>query len=207
MIRDVIQHLIAPLNGLTIDEGGFIDVLAGMVTTAEIVADDGKVRKFPIPVFTSLSSDECNNHDYMGLLVPDESKRCIVYVEAQAAQAIKVSTNATQYGFRASVICWYNSLGFTATTDLSTKISTLILGRLRRSTLPNGILTGYRMEVVGLADNNPTTFSKYTYYNRLAPFMSSPYGFFQIDVNIHFTANESPNCSPSLTPINLAAFC
>jgi len=176
----------------------FIDKWAGLVKPLrKKVQQIDKI--FPVAINTPVN---CDQNDYTAL-VPDSSKRSIVYVEqVGSAQVETITSNYEHMTATIRLVVWYNldriTDGAYVSEDklvdqildwLPKRLSdSLFVGAKQVHLLPTGVV--YGTDVV----------SQYTYNEIKSQFGTHPYGIFAIDLDVwYITTHCSRGIVPSFT--------
>lgn len=173
----------------------FIDKWAGLVKPMrKKVQTEDKI--FPVAINTPVN---CNQSDYMAL-VPDSSKRSIVYVEKQGDLEVTLSTNNyEQINATLRIVVWYNLDKITQSEYISEDILVdKILDWLPKR-LNDNLFVGAKQvhfEPINIIYGTEIV-SKYTYNEIKTQFGIHPYGIFAIDVDCWYITTH---CSRAIVP-------
>ena len=173
----------------------FIDKWAGLVKPLrKKVQQTDKI--FPVAINTP---SNCDQNDYMAL-VPDSTKRSIVYVEQiGSAQVESITSHYEQMAATIRLVVWYNLDRITEGEYLSEdklvdqildwlpkRLSdSLFVGAKQVHLLPTGVV--YGAEIV----------SAYTYNEIKTQFAMHPFGLFAIDLDVWYVTTH---CSRGIVP-------
>jgi hypothetical protein len=210
MIRDIARVFRNKLNNdFYLPDGlGVITHLAGLTRVKEVSISQGQIRKVPVPVDCDEVEEElCNDCEPIFKLVPDQTKRCIVYFEGTDAKLVQSMPNVSKYSCNLVLICWYNSQGFQPVENLHTRLSSLFINKLKSIQTHSQELSIKEVEVISVNDSNGNIFSKYTYSDFRSAYLGCPFGSFSINFKINFSSNEVQSCFSPIVPVNFDGCC
>lgn len=182
---EIVKNLSANVN--------FFDKWAGLVRPMRKKVQNVD-KTFPVAINTP---SNCSQSDYVSL-VPDSSKKSIVYIEMVNAPVVDVQRHhSKQMSATLRLVVWYNLDLITAGQYVSEDIlvdqvmdfmpnmlsNTLVNGAQSIHIQPNTII--YGTEIV----------SQYTYEEIKSQFGTHPYGIFAIDLDVWWIA---VHCQPSI---------
>lgn len=201
MIKDICNTFKGKL--LEDAELGIIETLQGLTRVLEYYPDEeSKVKRIPYPV-DYIESQECQDQE-LTILVPDSSKRSIVYFEATPATFISGQDKSTSYSAVISLVCWYNTNGFENKDTIQTRLVSRFSSYIKSSSYSEGdFLDIGEIEVLRVVED-PSVFSKYTYDQANSQYLTHPYGYFKIEFKTDFLLYENTDCDEPIVVINTA---
>ena len=188
-----IKYLIDTILTPKISVLDFVDRYAGIVRTINIAEGNGTetgiVKRYPVAC--NVTGADCANIGIYQNLVPDDSKKSIVYwemIQPMANVGYTSTRNFFEKRFRgtARLVVWLNlaKLGIENCTDAVNIIPILEKEITMRGKIMSGIFAGAQLRIQPLRMVNQeinTVFGKYD-YNKLKNFYLYPFDFFAIDV-------------------------
>ena len=190
-VKYLIDTLIQP-NILGLD---WVDLYGGMVQTINMQIDSTAEREGPIkryPVSCDVNKKDCNNIGVLQNLVPNDSRKSIVYWEEVQPMVDRGTTKKGQFFYRnfqgtARIVVWLNLLKLGQTScrapiDAVLQVENLISfkGKIQGGVFDESMV---RIHPKGMVKHDiQTIFGKYD-YNKLKNFYLTPYDYFAIDVN------------------------
>jgi hypothetical protein len=205
-IADLMKSNLSDLNG----SDKIISTLAGLTRVFEYKGTDNELKKLAYPLDCTQLEPNCQECEELFILVPDQSKRCIVYFEGGASSPVQNMEGATKYQTTISLVCWYNLQGFTATSNLQSRLIALFSDRCKNITTfyqANQSITGISVEVLRVQDSDPSIFSKYTYSQDKSQYLGCPFSSFKIDFKVNFTLYENPICFDGIVVTDIPVCC
>lgn len=192
MISEIAQQLVNTF----VSSVPFADKVAGLVIPLRKM--DNKTEKiFPAAINTDKSCD----YSTFTALVPDSSKKSIIYCEKIGDITLEQRTpNYWIANANLRLFCWYNLdlINEGQYIDEGVIIGNIIT-QIPRS-LPDNLFTyvkKVRIYVDGVTTGSDL-FLKYTYNEVKTQFMTFPYGAFAIDVSVQYVLNK---CATTLFPL------
>lgn len=147
----------------------FIDQYAGVVNVAKIISND-TVKIFPVDCNTPTDCETSK----LRALVPNSTKRSILYFEDQGTSQIEVLQGGYKFQASLKLICWFNYKKIAALCEPSL-IATNILKFLPTNLGNFDEFIDVWIEVVS-QDPAEGVFDKYTYLEEKTQFVTYPYG-------------------------------
>lgn len=188
-----IKYLIDTILTPKISVLDFVDRYAGIVRTINIAEGNGTetgiVKRYPVAC--NVTGADCANIGIYQNLVPDDTKKSIVYwemIQPMSNVGYTSTRNFFEKRFRgtARLVVWLNlaKLGIENCTDAVNIIPILEKEITTRGKIMGGIFDGAQLRIQPLRMVNQeinTVFGKYD-YNKLKNFYLYPFDFFAIDV-------------------------
>ena len=195
MIKDVIELLQKNLNpyfGLNLP----ISHLAGLTFLKEFTVSetDNVKNSYPVPV------DSRESKGNVLYLVPDKSKRCVVWFESTDFTQKDINSGYMAKG-RIDLFCWYNSEHFSC-GFIQSKLVRLLMSALKGDFEKNEIIKSLSMVPVSIEENKPTIFSKYSYNKTNPEALLPPFSYFKISYDATFAYSISDSCTTDLVVID-----
>lgn len=207
-IADLFKSKLQDLQG----EDKIITTLAGLTRVFEYKTGTGEgvTKRLPFPLDCNQPEPNCEECNELFLLVPDQSKRCIVYFEGGNSNPLHSLGGATKYQSVLSLVCWYNTLGFATVENLQSRLIALFSDRCKSIMLnyeAEQTISDVVVEVTRVYDSDPQIFSKYTYSQDKSQFLGCPFSSFKIDFKVTFLLYENENCFNALVAVPLPNCC
>jgi hypothetical protein len=184
----------------------FVELVAGVVraVTYTETAEDNKVRRIILPVSWDTNAQQCyDQQNPIRDLVPDSSKRGILYFEDNGASIIDSNVYGNTYQAKINLVCWYNKAlilenvyGHAQSTFIMLVKKAIGVDKIVNR--PPFTRVMVRIDSIAAQDN--TTFRKYTYNETERQYLMPPYEFFNIVLNCRFTVPDSA-CFPALPSV------
>ena len=169
----------------------WIDKIAGLTQVARIsVADSKTEKRFPISCDMSFE-DACREGCYDSL-VPDSSKRSIIYFEEISLNLQRRVGSRLYYESSLRLVGWlnYNMLG--GGCGSSAKYITDIIRALPQMPVDDTNFRAITIEVMSQLPRDANIFGKYTYNEKQTQYLMLPYDFFALDIRTRFFI--TPEC-------------
>lgn len=167
----------------------WVDKYAGVVKPLTMHGDDKKRIVFPASCQETFWN--CSEGKYKSL-IPDSSKRSILYLEDRGIRAI--STSGPKIVFRASfdLVCWLNMklLGFEGCSYSSQAIMGILNKLPIGIPFNNGNYHKINITLNGERPKNENPFSKYSYDEATTQFLMYPFDFFVLNFDVEFEINK-----------------
>lgn len=198
MIKELCKTLKERLefkNGLQ-----FLDVYAGLVQTVTYKDNDENdnplTKRMPVSYHTNI--EDCVNPSPERALIPDSSKKGIVYFEESggAYQVRRMAGGRTMW--RAQIICvvWMNRKNITGDSydEITTKTRSEIMRKLKSEDISEPFIK--------ILVNNtrirqtPEIFSKYSYEETILQYLRPPFEYYALDLDVTFFINGE--CLPEI---------
>jgi hypothetical protein len=203
MNRAIANVLKTKLQGLPL-----IDKMAGLVQTVEYQQtesdDTGTVQKTiikKVPVSTDVElTDECIE---TGDLVPDSSKRGILYFEDGGVMPLASPASYQAYRSKLRLVSWFNTavVGVDNSFEVAPMLIALILKKLCELNQTNqGNYLRLKVALESIPKSNKDIFSPYTYDIYTNGFLFAPYDYFALDLTVEFMIN--PDCLSELLMVS-----
>ncbi len=207
-LADLLKSKLEDLHG----EDKVITTLAGLTRVFEYKTGtgEGELKKLPFPIDCNQPEPNCEDCNELFILVPDQNKRCIVYFEGGGSVPIQSLEGATKYQSVLSLVCWYNTNGFTTAENLQSRLIALFSDRCKSVMLNYGdgqSLCNVSVEVVRVYDSDPQIFSKYTYNQDKSQFLGCPFSSFKIDFKVTFLQYENEICFNPIVAVPIPFCC
>lgn len=181
----------------------FIDLAAGLAKTVEIKepVEGGATLTKRFPVWVSNGEpDTCSGAEIS--LIPDSSKRGILYFEDGGVRVVKRLAYGIQYTSTLRLVCWLNGQLITGQTykEISAEAITDILGRLVRGVgINRGAYTRLKIVPLNIAPMDAAVFSRYTYDETVMQYLRPPFEFFAVTLQCEYVVPF--NCIKQITVI------
>ncbi len=209
MIKDVANRIKAVLNESFFenDGTGIITHLSGLVRTKELKPIEGEKEKKKIPFpLEDEDIEDCGEQFSIHKLVPDETKRCIVYFEGENSKFVQSLGDKTNWTTNLNLICWYNSSLFEEQDLLQSRLISLFSSVVKSVKTKDDVLAIKNIELLTVSEST-NIFSKYTYSDMISNYLLHPFGYFSITFKINFTTNEKTDCLPSIATLPNQSIC
>lgn len=196
------NDIIAEYYSQKVEALEWTDVVGGLVKTVSkrVLIGDNKYKTQYFPVACDTTWEDCEgNSESLRMLVPDSSKRCVIYFEDKGTSQRMVDGKVTMVS-NLRLVCWMNlnrfnnagcSLSFYAISSLQNALFT------SKPENFSSIVQSIRCTSWAVAPKSADIFSKYT-YNEFKQFLLKPFDYFAIDIVTEFSVN--PSCVPDLSP-------
>lgn len=164
----------------------WIDKYAGVVKIISQKNESNKTQFFPVSCQSTFT--ECNSSRYKDL-IPDSSKKSVVYLEDKGIRPVGVNKWSATF----DLVAWLNfdKIGFSGCSYAGVAIAG-ILSKLDINPFNSGVYTSIMMEVTGQAPVNQNPFQKYSYDEAVTQFMMYPFEYFVLSINVNF--DITPTC-------------
>lgn len=189
-IADIIKSHIEGLD--------FVDKIAGLtrVLTFDIVTTDSEGKRVPVqksfPVACCVTADDCKNGAYNDLM-PNSQYKTVIYFEDMGITFVKSEGNFKYYTSQLRLVCWINIqkiLNLSCKTDIpctyAARIITQIIRALPQFPLSHSPFEKFYSEIINQEVSSPSIFSQYTYDEKHAQFLFSPFDYFALDITTSF---------------------
>lgn len=191
------HELAATMKGM-ISHFPFVDVLAGLVKTAETSTpndDDGTVKrqKFPVAWDTNIGGN-CHAGAERDL-IPDSSRRSIIYFEDLGTNITRDGRNGDiAFAGTVRLVGWLNRNRLVGNPyqEVSAHIIAAIIGKLNMRYENLGIFKRLSVYATRVPPQDQNLFSRYTYDETVRQFLMPPYEAFGIDFASTYRVN--PGC-------------
>ena len=174
------------------------DAYAGLVNdfVRIDIGENAKGNKVPIrkvfPISCDASFEECTNGKYQWL-APNVKKRSVIYFEDRGS--ILLSRNADNYNFtsRIRMTVWFNSnkFGYGNECDISPRLIGNILQFIPVSPFNESYFSRISIKFIGEEVKDSRIFSRFTYDEPITQYLLKPYGYFALNFEVNYTANDS----------------
>ena len=164
-------------------ETGVISHLFGLAYTKDISENNSDIVSLPIPYDTQ---DDCAD---IYTLVPDETKRCIVYFDSEDESISGLEVFSGQI----RLVCWYNSKLYAYPSTVETFLIQSFLSKI--STSNSNQELSFRVSDFSITNGEPI-FRRYDYDK---DYICPPFGRFVITIKLSISlrcVENSPNDSP-----------
>jgi hypothetical protein len=173
----------------------FLETVAGVAKAVTYIENDfetGKPKTKTIPVACDHNIDVTGPQERD--LVPDSSKKGILYFEENGAEKLREYGPGTEYVANVTCVCWYNRELITGGTY--DKVQTHFIQLLRTAiggefqpfnTYP---FTRVMVNLQGIAPQDASVFSRYTYDETERQYLMAPYEHFALRLQIKFTVGR-----------------
>lgn len=173
----------------------FVDVLAGMaqtVTQTDTGQDDTVpaviTKKFPVS-YDVVGAGNCVGTEVA--LIPDSSKKSIIYFEDFGIQVTGRVHGMVGYNSSLRLICWLNRANLVGATytEISGRCQAAVVDTLLTRNPENiGMFTRLIVNVARIPPQDPALFGKYTYDETTRQYLRPPFEFFGIDFTATYQA-------------------
>lgn len=194
-VAKVLAEALEPLYTIKL-----VSVLAGLVKTAVTETKDKKPKKFPIPFSSDSQPLQITNDS----LIPDSSKRAIIYFEGNDTQMTDFTDKRSRMTSNLRLICWYNADQYeTKRGSVHTALLSYVLGQIPKAKQLADDIYITKIDIGKIHDSTAKLFSQYTYKEERGQFMQPPYYAFGIDITVEFQLNHF--CHDIIIPIDTAS--
>jgi hypothetical protein len=180
----------------------FTDTIAGMVQRVEyrdVDQDNNPVTKrMPVAYDVSETANACLKGPERAL-VPDSSKRSIIYFEDSGSSFIDRQSSWLHFRSALTLVCWMNRARLTGDSysEISAHVIASTVGKIvNRQPESHGIFTRLITNVTRIMPQDATVFSKYTYDETVTQYLRPPFEFFGLLISVDYRIN--PDCVNSL---------
>lgn len=180
----------------------FTDTIAGLVQRVEyreLDQDNVPVTKrMPVAYDVSETPNICLKGPERAL-VPDSSKRSIIYFEDGGSSFIDRQSSWLHFRASLTMVCWMNRerLVGNAHAEISAHVIASCVGKLvNRQPENHGIFTRIITNVTRIMPQDATIFARYTYDETVTQYLRPPAEFFGLTVSVDYRIN--PDCVSSL---------
>lgn len=145
---------------------------------------------------------EASNGCYKGperALVPDSSKRSIIYFEDAGSSFIDRQGGWLHFRSSVTLVCWMNRARLVgdAYAEISAHVIAATVGKIvNRQPETHGIFTRMVANVSRIMPQDATIFSKYSYEESVTQYLRPPFEFFGLLITVDYRIN--PDCIGSL---------
>lgn len=174
-----------------------IEKLAGLVQTHEyqetVFDENGEnprtvVKK--IPVSCDMTVGTCDEKD----LVPDNSKKGILYFEDNGVVSLGKEGQNFRYRSKLRMIVWFNSKwidGNSCTEASAILINHVVASLSALNTASRQNLTRLQVSIDNIPRQGKALFAEYTYDAYNTGYLMAPYEYFGIDISVDFQMHHS----------------
>lgn len=171
----------------------FSDVVAGL--SRPVTKKDGeKDKTFP----TSINTTTTCNTSQLKDLVPNSSKKSIMYFEDNGTSVLETQRRKIHYESNIRLICWYNLKKINQTLTDDNKLIANILKTITKRLDNQDYITGIRVIQNGIPVRDGL-FNEYDYDEVNTQFMTYPFGAFGIDLIVTYYVMTSSTCITDIT--------
>jgi len=168
-----------------IDDLPFIDKIAGVVRVVRFKNKDGILKSYPADCRISL--DDCNKGKRYMDLIPDSSKKSVIYLEDTGLRQTSRNGNIQQYNAQYNLIGWLN-LAKLGVDNCS--YSAIAIGAIfKRISIPqfhSGIYQYVNIKILGQQPKSVDPFTKYNYDETINQYLMFPYDHFVLSIEVDF---------------------
>lgn len=191
MNRAIANILKTSLSGIP-----FVDKLAGLVYVAEY--DDsffgGNDVQITISKRIPLSCDVDPGSCDKNYLIPDSSKKGILYFEDQGITFLGKDRRDNSYSSLIRLVCWVNTdwIQNNTCTDAGGLLQNYCIAEIQKLNLTNQApFKKIQIQVQAIPRRDKNIFSAYTYDEKATQFLIPPYDFFAIDFRITYLVPQA----------------
>lgn len=188
---------------------GLVTTLSGLVKTATVQRDGGKVERFPYPFASETQPIMMTNSD----LIPDSRSRAIIYFEGNDTNVSESTAQRTRMTSEVRLICWYDSSKFQV-SGVPAKVDTVhtvllsnILANLHKAKTIESPIKALNIDIIRVLDSTQRLFSNYTYKEERGQYLQAPYYAIGIDIRSTFQLSHSDGCFNKLLAVDSADEC
>lgn len=181
---------------LDLVDGNVITHHCGLVRKVDtkLLSGGQKFDQVPVPYQTT-EADCCA--DGWSYLVPDATKRCIVYFEDFG---VNFDDDERRLWFSSNLrlICWYNAQLFEPDENLQLNLMLSLLTALKEPIKPehaNPMILGLKVQALRSGVGGWELFNRYS-YEKGFPMLYEPYGYFGIDLKCSYQINYGCRTQP-----------
>lgn len=194
VIAQILSKRLEPLHSKQL-----VTTLSGLVKTASVVRDGGRVIKFPVPHDTETQNIIIENAS----LVPDYGQRAILYFEGLNSTISESVKNKTKMRSNLRLVCWYNAARFLKSG--SGTIHEMLLSeilRLLQTGRDTNVVQGIVVSPTTVLDSTATLFSRYSYLEERGQYLLAPYFALGVDINVTYQLSHNC-CHGELLPVDV----
>ncbi len=178
MNNKVANILVSYLDGLA-----WVGKIAGLTQIAK-VTEGGVEKRFPISCDLSYE-DACRIGCYDELM-PSSQRRSVLYFEDGSFNFIRQEGNRLYYESRLRLVCWLNYRLIEGGCGSSGDYVIEVIKALPAVPTNIGGLLRFSTVVASQAQRSSGIFSKYTFDEKRAQYLMSPFDFFALDLRVNF---------------------
>lgn len=205
-VGNIITELIEDLP--FIDPKGFAGVVK--VITMQDTSDNNRLKTFPVSC--NMSEDECKKGKRYLDLVPDSSKRSVLYLEDTGLRFQgRDGTRPNYSNWKASynLICWLNlpKLGVSGCSYSALAIAGIMekfpLQPFNFEDSPLSVYNRVMITLLGQQPKSVNPMAKYSYKEEVNQFLMYPYDHFMLNIDVDFKIDNRCLILPApLDPLN-----
>lgn len=192
------QKELAHILAGKLSELPFVDLMAGLAQTLtsdqfannELSEAVTKITT-KVPVSYDTNAENCQGKEVP--LVPDSSKKSIIYFEDFGITTGPGKHGLTGWISRLRLVCWMNRAKFTSDhyTEISGRAINAIVGILADKNPQNvGMFTTLTIKVASVPPQDVAIFNRYTYTEQERQYLRPPFEFFAIDFQSNFLVSN-----------------
>ena len=169
----------------------FVDTLGGVITVLRqsLPVDGGKTKVNIFPAVLNEDKQECNNFSEYIAMIPDSTKKGMIYFEAQNVSITKSDYHNYKASCKVKLIFWCNlnkiNKAYINADIIMMKIMSAIPQRIAN-------IGNYDSVNFNFLGNSKTAslFSAYTYKEEERQYLMFPYDYFALDYEITWNCNN-----------------
>lgn len=193
MVKEIAHEIKEKLLSLP-----FADVVAGLAQTLTTTDSAGDTtpqtvtKKLPVSYDVSMSGSDCMGKEI--LLIPDSSRRSIIYFEDFGVQAAGGVRMATAFNSSLRLVCWLNRANILQDTyqEITGRCQAAIIGKVcHKNPETVGMFQRLTINVAKILPQDAGIFSRYTYDETQRQYLRPPFEFFAIDLTCKFSVQNS----------------
>lgn len=184
----------------------WLDVTAGLTRAITFKSKQKAGKAHTWPIACDVNDPTACTDDQLQALMPDESKRSILFIEGDRfPQRIVERGIGARYVSRLRIVGWLNCEKLGGGCSCGDQAAQNVISALRGSRYNSGILLGIRHTVVGGGPSKgPAIFSAYTFDEARSQYLHFPFDFFAIDIETDFSV--MPGCEDALAEQDAACW-
>ncbi len=196
MIADVGNIIITKIETLP-----FVDKISGVVRVINYKGKDGKNGSFPADCRITL--DDCNKGKRYLDLMPDSSKKSVIYLEDSGLRQVSREGDIQYYNAQYNLVGWLNlpKIGV-SDCSYSAKAIAMIFKRLTVPKFHSGLYQYVDIKILGQQPKSLNPFSKYSYDETVNQFLMYPFDHFVLSLDVSFKFDARCVDEETLRPID-----
>lgn len=171
-----------------IEDLAFVDKIAGVVKPLRYKNKEGIIQTFPVDCQISLN--DCNKNKRYLDLVPDNSKKSVIYFEDVGLRPVSQNGTILKMNAQLNLIGWLNlqKLGVNGCSYSAMAIGAILkkLSIPQFNVVDNPKLQYVSIKFLGQQPQSVNPFEKYSYDDTVNQFLMYPYDYFMLSFEIDF---------------------
>ena len=173
----------------------WIDKTAGVVKPLRVKVKGGEEKIYPIYLNSAMPCDSSTYTD----LVPDSSKRSVLYFEDGGVDVVESGCRYTDMEATLKLVCWVNLKKINTTYTSAEPIKLDLINNIPARIANTDWVTKIRVMFEGEETKSAGIFSEYTYDEAEAQYLIYPYDFFALNYKIRYSVPMDSDCLTAIT--------